>query len=223
MAQTRWIRTVLAGAAVALLAGCEPEVTRQDGAGGILLIGDDFFATNGATLTETLAAQTGRPVFNLADPQARMTHPRYPNRLIGREVVSQFTAAAYDWVVITGGAQDVLRECRCKACDDTLDEIVGLTGRGGALPPLVARATRGQAKVLLVGYAPGTTEPGCQDEIRELNSRFSRLADLRSGVSYLATARTISPETPAFYAGTVLSPNGTSALAALIADTIGLR
>lgn len=222
MTMARWARNAALLLTLTGIAGCTTLPTREASRGAVFVMGDDLVAS--PALAAALEDALQRPVVTAARAGARMTHPLPFEELwreaTTREVIHQYAPAAYTWVVVTGGANDLRRECRCRRCDDTLDEMVGLTGRGGALPDLVTRITQGGARVLMLGYAPVPTNDGCRDDIRALNNRFSRMADVRVNVDYVSAANRITPETPGYYEGDGLSPSGAAALADLIADTI---
>jgi len=169
----------------------------------ILVIGDSvlsWHAGAGASVADVIAAETGRVTANRAVSGARFSQFRPDASEKSHDIRAQYQPGGYDWVVLDGGANDLLSECGCRRCPATLDGMIGADGAGGDLPEFVARIRADGARVLLIGYYDGNLRPNpftpCNDEIDALNARLARLADRQDGVVYVGADRVIDPANP---------------------------
>jgi lysophospholipase L1-like esterase len=186
---------------VGILAGCAPapDARKAD----ILVLGDSILAWHDlskGSAADALAQATGRSVESRARSGARMTASSARVVAKGGDIRKQYRNGGFDWVVLNGGANDLLSECGCRRCAATFADLIDLNGQVGAIPMLVSRIRNDGARVVLLGYYKGpdrrTPFTGCRDEIDVLNDRLARLAARTEGVTYVSSRDVIDPENP---------------------------
>ncbi|PJE37142.1 SGNH/GDSL hydrolase family protein [Pseudooceanicola lipolyticus] len=166
----------------------------------ILVIGDSILAFHsfwGASVGDAVAEQMGVPVENRAVSGARFTSTSARVTARGGDIRRQYVAGDWDWVLLNGGANDLMSECGCQRCTANLDGLISADGRDGEIPRFVRGLTTGGTRVMLLGYYDGNVRPNpfarCQDEIDALNARMARLAARNAGVFYVTAAGAIDP------------------------------
>lgn len=180
----------------ALLAGLvmqtAPVLAGSDGP-RILAIGDSLLAAHsitGRSVADGLARLLDEPVLDRSILGARMIYKLPITGAMGLSIPAQFRGDGWDWVVMTGGGNDLWLGCGCNRCERRMDRLIAENGTRGALPSLFARIRDAGAQVLYVGYlrSPGINTPieHCKDEGDELEARVARLADRIDGVHYLS-------------------------------------
>lgn len=214
-------------AAVALLVGCVPS---QDGrAPDVLVIGDSILAWHsgtGGSAPDALARIAERPVENRARSGSRVTTTSEVIKARGGEIVSQYTPGPYQWVIVNGGANDLLSNCGCRACRSILKGLIDERSQQGAIPDLVRRIRDDGARVLLLGYYRGPDRAplfsGCRDELDVLNARLQALAAREQGVRYAAARDVIDPDNSAHFFVDRIHPSrlGAARIGQLLADAI---
>ena len=171
---------------------------QQDGR--ILVIGDSvlaIYSAGGAAISDVVADRLGVVARNAAVSGARFssTSPQVAAR--GGDIRQQYVAGDWDWVLLNGGANDLLWECGCNHCSDNLDGMITPDGQGGDIPALVRNITGTGARVMLLGSYRGNARPNpfsvCTEEVGALNARLARLAAGTPGVFYVAAADVIDP------------------------------
>ncbi len=203
----------------------------------ILVVGDSIMATHGQLcqgVAGHAAVAMGRYVEDHSVGGRRLDHPDHNDDIIG-----QYEPGPWEWVVMTGGGNDMLQECECnveghdeQACMDVLDSLVDLEAGTGEIHDLLATVRADDsnaATVLLLGYYAFTDSSwanfdGCNDYLPELNARYEALAELEDDLVYVATQevvdRDLHPER-IWLDGIHPSLEGAQALGELVADSIG--
>ena len=153
-------------------------------------VGDSILAWNrsaGASVIDQIEQRTGLAFANLSVSGAQL----------GGTIPGQLPDGAFSWVVINGGANDLLRTCGCAGCEEVLDRLVSPDAQRGILPALARRATSQGARVVLLGYYDGNVTrnafSGCQGELDELNRRMARIAASRRDVLFVDAGAVIDP------------------------------
>ena len=192
-------------AASVFLASCgvrdEPDANTR-----ILMMGDSilaWFAGQDGSVGDEIERQTGLPVANRAAPGARLSHTLPGAAADGYDIRAQYVPGAWDWVVLNGGANDLLSECGCTSCDATLTTLIDARAQAGQFPDLIRKIRRDGARVILLGYYNASVVPNpfslCGEVVDRLNARLERLAVQNAGVSYVTAERVIDPRNPAHY------------------------
>ncbi len=144
----------------------------------------------------------------------------------------------WEWIAITGGANDLYQECLCyetdvdheQECQQLLDELADPGSSTGEMYDLIATIQddpANDATVLLVGYYPfveNSSWEGCGDELLELSSRYQQLAAADPDVLFVDPSTVMDPLLyPDHFMpdGIHPSPYGADAAGALLAAEIG--
>ncbi len=182
----------------------------RDG-GGILAIGDSIMAWNGARgIPEATGATLGRPVTDASRSLAHVTHPNGAAAAFGFDISRQFRGDGWDWVILTGGGNDIRPDCATPRAAATRDGLIGPDLRGD-IPTLIARIRATGARVAFVGYYDGaaaapTGFTPCQPEFDIMNARMVRQAARDPGVVFLDAGDVIDPADRGLYAGDLVHP-----------------
>ena len=193
-----------------LLAACVSAA--PPGPDAILAIGDSVMAWNGDRgIPEAVAATLGRPVVDASRSGAHLTHPSGTAAALGFDVSRQFRGGGWDWVILTGGGNDLRGACGTPEARAITDGIVNDRLRGD-LPALVARIRSTGAKVAYVGYydasRDGTTGfTACQPAFDAINARMTRLAARDPGLLVLDAGTVIDPSDRGLYAADLIHPS----------------
>jgi len=120
--------------------------------GPVLVMGDSIMAwnrTSGASVGDALERRLGREVENVSVPGARVS-----GRGLGflLRIGGQYRPGDWEWVVLNGGANDLVRDCACRRCDAVLDRLIAPDGRRGEIATLAARLLGTGAGVIYVGH-----------------------------------------------------------------------
>jgi acyl-CoA thioesterase I len=144
----------------------------------------------------------------------------------------------WDWIAITGGANDLYQECSCwetdvdheQECQDLLDQLADPGAGTGEMLELIATVQDdpgNDATLLLVGYYPfvaGTGWEGCRDELEELSSRYQQIAAADADVLFVDPSPVMDPLLyPDHFMpdGVHPSPLGADAVGELLSAEIG--
>lgn len=220
---------VIAALALVLLAACTARDTVPPTGARALAIGDSVLAWNGFggnAIPDVVARATGIPFANLSASGARISHSSDQARAKGGDIAAQFPGGTWDWVLLNGGANDLLFECGCKRCEGGLNRLIAADGRAGEIPALVARIRATGARVMLLGYYDGNARPnffsGCGEIVDRLNERLERLAQARGGVFYVSAGDVIDPGDPGHWAVDRVHPSrrGSALIGAHVAARI---
>jgi len=219
------IRQFVVAAGLALAA---PSLTLAQAKDDILVIGDSMLewqSFKGASIPQVLAKTTKRKVENRAASGAKL----YLSGAEGnaRSVIpAQYEKGNWNWVVVNGGANDLLVKCGCNRCDNVLNRLITKDGKSGILPDLAERIRKDGSKVILLAYYKGNVRPNlfsrCERVITELTNRERVLADRLAGVELVRAKLAIDPENRSHFAldGIHLSRKGTSRVGSLLAQML---
>ncbi|MEM0976174.1 MAG: SGNH/GDSL hydrolase family protein [Pseudomonadota bacterium] len=195
----------------------------------ILVMGDSILIWNShvdASVPDVLDSGLGDGVVNNAAVGAMLTNPNALGRLFGYDIRAQYEGFDWDWVVLNGGANDLLMECGCGICDDVLEDLSTSDGRQGAMPDLVNEIRDAGAQIVLLGYymppSGGTEEFGCIDDLSALNERYRTLSARDVDVYFLNVAELIPRNDLSLFDADLLhpSPKGSRILGNAIVELI---
>lgn len=140
-------------------------------------------------------------------------------------IPTQFAPAAWSWVVMNGGANDLNEGCGCQACEATLSELVSADGHAGAISQWVDEIRAMGSRVAYVGYYEiplGTEFDDCEDELETLRLRTARMAEAREGVIYVDAREAMPRSELSLFAADRIHPSeaGAAAVGRLLAERI---
>jgi acyl-CoA thioesterase-1 len=233
----------LALAAASLATGCYedlcPQLEALPDAGaepGILVVGDSIMASHGQ-LCQGVAGHAALALERSIEDHSlggrRLDHPDSDD-----DVTGQYEPGPWEWVVMTGGGNDLLQECECnveghdeQACWDVMDSLLDAELSSGELLDFLALVEADPshaATVLLLGYYPFMEQSwanfdGCNGYLPELNARYAALAEQREDLIFVSTEATMDLEAHPeriFVDGIHPSVEGAQALGMLVAETI---
>lgn len=194
----------------------------------ILVIGDSMLEWQSlfnASIPDVLARETERRVENRAASGAKF----YLSGAEGnpRSVIpAQYQPGAWNWVLVNGGANDLLTKCGCRKCDAVLDRLISEDGTDGIVPELVRDIRKDGPRVMMVAYYEGNARRNlfsrCADPLREMVQRQLRLARSEPGIELVRIKSAIDPENRSHFAldGIHLSRKGTKRVGILLARTL---
>ena len=190
----------------------------------VLAIGDSVMAWNADRgIPEAVQATIGRPVVDHARSGAQLTNPNSLAGAVGFDISRQFSGGEWDWVILTGGGNDLRGVCKTAGEKAVLDGLIDdrLTGD---IPRLIARIRATGAKVGFVGYydaaeAGATSFSPCQSAFDTINARTARLAARDPGLLFFDAGTVIDPSDRSLYADDLIHPSPRGA--ALIGQGLG--
>ncbi len=163
--------------------------------GPVLMIGDSMFAWNrvrGGGVGRNLQKELGVKVRDHSRTGAHLTIAGAGDGDPFADIRKQYLEGDWDWVVINGGANDLLFECGCGKCGRVMKEMVTADLQQGALIDLIRAARADGAKIMLVGYHTGYARghffSGCRQDVTELVARYRELAKRNDDI-YFVSAR----------------------------------
>lgn len=189
--------------AVTLLVSCGEDRSALPTQGRLLAIGDSVLSFHGDDDAPILAAlELGYAAANESAAGAWVAHPQGRSTAWPVDVRSQYDRAPslrYDWVIVNGGSNDLSRSCACRACETTLEQLVGADGRSGHLPELADRIRADGAQIVFVGYFDVqpwsvTDATACNSIFNELDGRVRQMAEARDGVWFLDASDVITTD-----------------------------
>lgn len=195
----------------------------------ILVMGDSMMAWNhgtGNSVADSIHATLGAKVVDRSLSGARYFYGLPITGSLGMRLTKQYRNGPWDWVVMNGGGNDLLFGCGCAKCDRMLDRLVSKDGTAGAIPEFVEQIRRTGAKVLYVGYLrnPGIPSPirACRPAGNELDRRLAKMAQARTGVSFIPMADLVPTGDRSFHHGDMIHPSikGSGGIAARIVNKI---
>ena len=203
-----------------------------------LAIGDSILASHHAGCCQSIpdhaALAIGRYIRNKAVVGQPLTHAEG-----GGDITAQYESGPWEWVVMTGGANDLRLECDCLtgdglACDAVVDSLVTAEGDGGHMVNLLATILADPAhegEVLLVSYYP--FGPGaaagwgrCEPWIDEIERRYESLAAREPRVSFYDASTVMDYAAhPEYFYGDHVHPSfdGAAAVGQDLASILGAR
>lgn len=183
------MRFILALLCACCISTAHPAAAEQQ---RVLLIGDSLFATNaltGRSVGSYLSKYLGSRVTDRSTIGARMVYRLPLTGAMGLSIPAQYQGGPWDWVVVNGGGNDLWFGCGPDNCDRKLNQLISISGKGGAIPKLLAQAHNNGSKVLFVGYmrSPGIDTPieHLKDEGDALEARLATLARKVPNVHFL--------------------------------------
>lgn len=181
----------------------------------VLVVGDsllDWQRIRGQSIPQVLARKTGWEVASRAASGASMYRSGTTDN--PRAVIpTQYQPDNWDWVVVNGGANDLLTKCGCRRCSRVLNEIISPDGKSGIMVDLVRRARSDGAGVVMIGYL-GNPRPnlfnGCREEVFEMVRRQKLLAEALPNVIYLSSRDAVDVNRRGTFAFDGIHPSGRS-------------
>jgi lysophospholipase L1-like esterase len=190
-------------------------VSETDAESTILAVGDSFFEYNAlqqASIPDVLGETIGISVVNAAMSGAYFANPDPAAGADGLDVRSQYREGDWEWVVVTGGGNDLNDLCGCGECVDVLDALIAADGLSGEIPDFVKGIAADGIDVMLVGYyeVPSDADYGfdqCGDEFSELSTRLEVIADSTDGVWFVSAADVVTADETSAYANDRVHPS----------------
>lgn len=217
-------------AVIAALGGLLMAVTASAAEPRILAIGDSLLASHsltGRAVANFLEAELGQPVKDRSVVGARMIYNLPLTGAMGMSIPAQFRAKKdWDWVVMSGGGNDLWLGCGCNQCDRRIDKLISNDGTRGKIPSLMAKVRRSGAQVVYVGYlrSPGLGSiiESCKDEGDKLEERVARLAARVDGLHYVSLQDLVPYGDRSYFAFDMIHPSikASRSIAKRIADVI---
>ncbi len=189
----------------------------------ILFIGDSIFAWN-ALSGNTVARNLERLI------DAEITDNSVSAMPIGsggnEGIFAQTQLGEWDWIVVNGGGNDILRGCKCGDCRATLNRLINVNGTGGIIKTELQKLTRRGSKVLFVGYLRtngfASPIPQCGRWINALEERVIGLSASTEGIFFMSNTELVPTGDRSFHDFDRIHPSrkGSKAIAAGIADVL---
>ncbi len=210
------------------IVACNERIPDDNGA-RILAVGDSFMAWksgNKEGIPDYLERELGEEVIDRSVAGSYITRTLPVGAKLGLVIPYQYRAADWEWVILTGGGNDLRFGCGCRRCEKKLDSLISTDGTSGAIPEFVQQIRADGAQVIFVGYLPS---PGvvsvvdvCENEGVVLENRLMRIAASDPGVHFLSNANLVPFGDRSFHAEDMIHPsektrlNITTRLAAII-------
>lgn len=181
----------------------------------ILALGDSLMSWNRAgkrSIADVMAKELGEPVKNRALSGARVIYNLPLTGVMGMSIGRQFrTKDRPDWVVLSGGGNDLWFGCGCNKCDRKINRMVSKDGRKGEVVRLVAKIRKSGAKVIMLGYlrSPGVGSPieSCKDDGDIYEARLAQMAKRIDGVHFLSNADLVPHGDRSFHGLDMIHPS----------------
>ena len=204
-------------------------VSAQDGPPKILAIGDSLLAWHkltGRSISQTVEKELDVSVTDRSLSGARMIYKLPITGTVGFSIPRQYRSGKWDWVIITGGGNDLWLGCGCGKCDRKLRKLISKDTKKGAIPKLISKLRQNDTKVIYVGYlrTPGRNSPidHCRDEGDILESRIAALADQDDGIHFLSLKKLVPNGALSYHAADRIHPSAkaSKAIGKLVAEII---
>lgn len=198
----------------------------------ILAIGDSLMAwhmAGGRSIADAVSNSLNEPVINHAISGAFMVYDLPFMGALGLRISAQFRQAKsgeFDWVLITGGGNDLWLGCGCNRCDKRMRRMISSDGMSGKIPTFIDRVRATGAKVIYLGYlrSPGfgSAIEACRDEGDEFESRIELMTKSKSDVYFLSNADLVPFGDTSFHALDRIHPSvkGSAAIGERAAELI---
>ena len=190
--------------------------------GDILAIGDSFLEWNAES--DASIPDVAGDHLNLVVANESISGALF---LEGRAAIpKQWIESTWQWLILSGGGNDLNDTCQCNNCDQVMDELVSSDGQNGAIPELMDEVGSTGVKVAFVGYMdlPADVDDfaECRDELSELRSRLSLSADSRDTVLFIDASLAFGPDELDYYDDDLIHPSeqGSQAIGELVATEI---
>ncbi len=150
----------------------------------ILTIGDSLMAWNAigkGSIPDVMELVTGAELVDRS---------RIASFVLTGGIAGQYIEGDWDWVVVTGGGNDLWMGCGCQRCENSLDAMISSNGKSGRIADLLLRARAEGARVIYVGYlrSPGINTPieHCKADGDELERRIELFARNHPDIYYIS-------------------------------------
>ena len=220
--QRRWRhRGLVVLACAGWIGGCDEYEFPEDAT--MIAVGDSILSwhkEDGDSIPEVAGRELGAVMGNASEPGAP---------LLGDDdwtIPNQYRSGPWSWVVINGGANDLMDECDCRNCGSVMDRILSADGTAGELRRLADRAVSEGARVAVVGYMnllPDSEEsPRCNDELDTLHERQRAMTDAMPNAVYVSAAEVMDGTDARMYDDDKLHPSvrGSRGVGLLLAETM---
>lgn len=195
------------------LVSCNERIP-SDNTARIMAMGDSLLAwqaESGEAIPNFLEQELGEEVINRAVTGSYMIKTLPFGDGIGLVISRQYSASDWDWVILSGGGNDLRFGCGCKRCDAKLDSLISPNGTSAMIPELVKSIRADGARVIFVGYVPNPGLPSpidrCQDEGTVLERRLTRMAEADPGIYFLSFANLVPYGDSSFHADDRIHPS----------------
>jgi len=205
-------------------------VSAQDTKPKILALGDSLLAWHkltGRSIIQRAGRHLDVKINDRSRSGARIIYKLPISGTFGFSIPRQYMSGDWDWVIINGGGNDLWLGCGCSRCNRKLNKMISQDARTGAIPKLIAKARRQNAKVLYIGYlrTPGKGSPieHCKDEGDILENRIAALAAQDDGVHFLSLKELVPDGDLSYHAADRIHPSvkASKAIGKMVADIIG--
>ncbi|WP_299592223.1 SGNH/GDSL hydrolase family protein [uncultured Tateyamaria sp.] len=193
----------------------------------VLAIGDSIMAWHkwtGRDIPSVMGDVLGARVDNQAVAASRFSNASALGRATGFDVRAQYRDGPWDVILINGGANDFLNDCRCRACHSVLNGLIApdLTGE---VPAFLARLRRSGVQVIWMGYYASARSGqfiGCRPYLVEYDARLARLAEVTPGLRFVDSEDVIDPSDRSLFAfdGIHPSPSGARRIGTYLAQSL---
>jgi lysophospholipase L1-like esterase len=181
----------------------------------ILAIGDSLMAwhrNESKSIADSLEASLGEPVLNRSISGARIIYGLPVTGALGLRISSQFRdREQYDWVIITGGGNDLMFGCGCARCERRMNRMITAEADKGDVVSLVQHIRKTGARVIYVGYlrSPEMESPieNCKDEGDTFEARLATLAKQDEGVFFHSIAELVPAGDRSFHGLDMIHPS----------------
>lgn len=197
-----------------LLIFTQPAKAQLAGPLRILVMGDSFMTSNGASgsaVPHLIAKALGAKVKSTAVSGSRFVYRLPLTGAMGFNITRQYRQGSWDYVVMNGGGNDLWLGCGCTRCRKRLDKLISPDGTEGLIPKTVSRARQDGAKVIYVGYlrSPGLGSPieHCRKVGDALEARISVMAGRDPGVSFISLADMVPHGDASFHGLDMIHPS----------------
>lgn len=194
--------------------------------GPVLMIGDSMFAwgrIRGGGVGRNLQKEIGTKVRDQSRTGAHLTIADGHDGDPLADIRKQYVTGDWNWVVINGGANDLLFECGCGKCGRVMKELVTADLQAGALIDIINAARGDGAKIMLVGYHTGYAKghffSGCRQDVTELVARYRALAKRNDDIFFVSARDALDAQNRSHFALDRVHPSrkGAKRIAQLIA------
>lgn len=182
----------------------------------ILAIGDSLMAWHrgaGSSIADIVSKELAEPVENRSISGARVIYGLPITGALGMRISRQYRDDEdnFDWVIITGGGNDLWLGCGCSRCERRMTRMISPDAKRGELVDLVGRIRRQGARVVYLGYlrSPGTNSPieSCKDEAEAFEARLATFAERDRGVYFHSIAGLVPSGDRSFHGVDMIHPS----------------
>ena len=192
-------------------------------------MGDSLLAwhrISGRSVADSIERHLQEPVADHSVGGSSILYPLPVSGAMGLSIPRQYRDGAWDWIILSGGGNDLLFGCGCLGCDRIIDWMITADGATGRIPDLVARLRNTGARVIHVGYlrspGVGSAFEHCKDEADEFERRIELHAQGDDGVYFVSLADLAPSGDRSFHGLDMIHPSvkGSAAIGQRIAALI---